>query len=123
MRLLKFLLGLVIIAGSGFMMLGSSYALMEAINEGSRGVILYPVLFLGGSVIGMLIGLRVFLRAIFPSFTFTRLLLVAAIVIACLHFGGYVLPSSNSLKAAAEKIQAKIQSIGTKLNTLTKPRE
>jgi len=120
MRLVKFLLGLAVAAVAGLALLGSSYALLDVYREGISRKMLYPGLFVGGSVIGMLIGLRMFLRAIFPSFTFTRLLLITAILIAALHFGGYAMPSNSSLKILVANIKQKIEAVTSDLKPLVR---
>jgi len=104
-RIVKFLVGGVLAAAGGVFLNFSTYTLWHALGERAYDQMLYPGIYAVVSLIVLVIGLRMALRAILPGFTFTRLVLVAAIVIGLLHVGGYVSLSSQRLQGYADDVQ------------------
>jgi len=104
-RIVKFLAGVVLAAAAGVFLNFSTYALWHALGDQAYDQMLYPGVYGLVSLVVLVIGLRMALRAILPGFTFTRLILVAAIVIGLLHVGGYVSLSSERLQGYADEVQ------------------
>jgi len=110
-RLFSFLLGALFAAGGGLFLVSSTYALKQAHADGAYREMLFPAIFTVISLIALIGGLRAAIRAILPGFTFTRVILVAALVIGLLHLGGYVSLSSENLREYANKVEQWMRSI------------
>ena len=110
MRLLKFILGIALLACGGLLLVSSSYALVGAAKEGVAKQALNPLMFAIGSIFAGFIGLRLALRAIIPGFTFTRLILVGIALVLLGHFTGYALPA-GTMKTISTAVLGKARAV------------
>lgn len=111
MRLLKFILGIALLACGGLVLVSSSYALMEAAKEGASRQALNPLAFAIGSIAVAFVGLRLVLRSIIPSFTFTRLILVGIALALLAHFTGYMVLPKGTMKEISTTVLRKVHAI------------